>query len=296
MSVEGIQSDSSEVASEEVLNSEVQPEQVQETKAEPEKPKIDDKLSSKFAALSRKEKAIRQQELQLKQQMQQWQQQLEAERQEKEKLKQEYEQYRTSMKNSPLQKLQEEGFSFEDLTNMQLNEQNPTPEMLIKRTKAELEQSYKSEIEALKRQIEETEKKKQEEAESRTVEQYKRQINDHISVNADKYEMITMNEASELVFEVAEQYYNQEGRLLSVEEAADYTEKYLEEEARRLMNAKKLQQQLGQPPKNNSEPPKKEASMTLSNNLSTEVPVGNQKKLSRDEEIEAAAKLLRWET
>jgi hypothetical protein len=167
MSVEGLQGESapdlglstaesnSEVsASETAENSENQQEQI----VKPEEPKspIDEKIASKFAALSRKEKQIRQREAQVSQQMQQFQAQMEAMKAENAKIKQEYEQYRQGIKLSPLQKLQEEGLSFDDLTNMQLNEQNPTAEMLIKRSK----QEAMSEIEKLRKELAE-EKEKQ---------------------------------------------------------------------------------------------------------------------------------------
>lgn len=311
MSVEGLQGDSapelglsaglSENVTEsnsEDLGSEAAPKTPEPEKIA-EKSPLDEKLSSKFAALSRKEKMLKQRETQVSQQMQQFQQQMEAMKAENAKLKQEYEQYRQGIKSSPLQKLQEEGLSFDDLTNMQLNEQNPTPEMLIKRTKqeamSEIEKLRKELAEEKARQAEEK-KRQEEEAETKTVEQYKSQLAEHVEANAEKYELITLNEASDLVFQVAEEYYNSEGRLLSAEEAADYTEKYLEEKAKKLLNAKKFQKQQAIPPKKAiSEGVKKEASQTLSNDLSTEVPVGSSKKLTREQEIEEAAKLIRWE-
>lgn len=311
MSLEGTEGESasdlglsSTDSNSESTNSEVQTEETSETPEQivkPEEPKspIDEKIASKFAALSRKEKQIRQREMQVSQQMQQFQQQMEAMKAENAKIKSEYEQYRQGIKLSPLQKLQEEGLSFDDLTNMQLNEQNPTPEMLIKRSK----QEAMSEIEKLRKELaDEREKqladrkRQEEEAETKTVEAYKEQLNNFVVANPDKYELITLNEASDLVFQVAEEYYNSEGRLLSAEEAADYTEKYLEDKAKKLLNAKKFQKQPVQAPKKaNSDGVKKEVSQTLSNDLSTEVPVGSSRKLSRDEEIEQAAKQIRWE-
>lgn len=311
MSVEGLQGDSapdlglSNTSSEtEQENSENLGAESASPKAEPEKivekSPLDEKLSSKFAALSRKEKMLKQRETQVSQQMQQYQQQMEAMKAENAKMKQEHEQYRQAMKTNPLPKLQEEGLSFDDLTNMQLNEQNPTAEMLIKRSK----QEAMSEIEKLRKELADEREKQAKakadadaEAETKTVEQYKSQLTEHVEANAEKYELITLNEASDLVFQVAEEYYNSEGRLLSAEEAADYTEKYLEEKAKKLLNAKKFQkQQVPAPKKPQSDGVKKEVSQTLSNDLSTEVPVGYSKKLSRDEEIEQAAKQIRWET
>ena len=267
---------------------------------EPVKPAVDEKLSAKFAALSRKEKQLKQQESQWRQQQQSLSQQMSELKSENEKMKREYEEYRKNIKTSPLQAMEKEGYSFEQLTEMQMNNQNPTPEMLIKQMRSELESGYKSELEALKQQIASEKQQQQEAAETQTVTHYKSQINEQVASNPDKYELISLNEASDLVFQVATEFYESEGRILSAEEAADFTEKYLEEEAKKVLNAKKFKAQQFKPksdlPSSKGPTLQKEKSQTLSNDLSTEVPVSTSRKLTRDEEIEAAAKLLRWES
>lgn len=272
-----------------------------EASAEPQKPQIDEKVARQFAALSRKEKAIKQQEAQWRQQQQSLAQQMAEIKAENERMKREYEEYRKNIKTAPLKALEQEGLTFEQLTEMQLNGQNPTPEMLIKQMRAELETGYKSELEALKQQLAEKEAKQREEQESQTVQHYKSQISEHVTTNPDKYELINLNEASDLVFQVATEFYESEGRILSAEEAADFTEKYLEEEAKKVLNAKKFKAQQFKPksetqPGDKSQTLQKEKSQTLSNDLSTEVPVGSSRKLTREQEIEEAAKLLRWES
>jgi len=262
---------------------------------EPPKP-LEDKLSSKFAALTRKEKAIKARESELVKQQNDYAKQLEAIKAENEKLKQEFEGYKRSIKESPLKKLEEEGLTFEQLTDMQLNNQNPTPEMLIQRVRSELESAYKADLESLKAQLAEKERKQQEDVESRTINQYKAQIGEHVTGNMDKYELLNITydkeAASDLIYEVAEQFYNAEGRLLSVEEAADYAEKYLEEEAKKLTQAKKFKpQQPVTPAKQQSD---KKQSMTLSNQLATEVPRGTSRKMTRDEEIAQVAKTIKF--
>ena len=289
-------------ATEQTLNifkTEENAEQV-EKPVEPQPPKIDDKLSSKFAALSRKEKQLKQQEQQWRQQQQTLSQQMAEIKAENEKMKREYEEYRKNIKAAPLKAMEQEGYTFEQLTEMQLNNQNPTPEMMMKQMRAELESGYKLELEQLKKQIADEKLQQQEAAESQTVQHYKSQIGEHISGNPDKYELINLNEASDLVFQVATEFYESEGRILSAEEAADFTEKYLEEEAKKVLNAKKFKAQQFKPksdlPGEKLQALQKEKSQTLSNDLSTEVPVGSSKKLTREQEIEAAAKLLRWES
>lgn len=305
MSVEGSEGQSAPIA--DVQSSEVIPSAQSEisgevaAKPEAEQPKtLDDKLSSKFAALSRKEKAIKLQELQFRQNQQAMQQQLAEIKSENERIKKEFESYRTGVKQTPLQKLQEEGVSFDDLTTMQMNDQNPTPEMLIKRVRQELETGYQSQFDALKKQLAEEKQKTEQELESRTVTQYKQQIKQHAEANDDKYELVNLHGKHEDAYEVIEEIYKTEDRILTIDEALDYVEQHLTNEANKILKAKKFQaravpqaqkplsDKLGSPSANNS--------MTLSNNLSAEVPKGSSKQLTWEQQKEEAAKLLRWET
>lgn len=275
----------------------------QDQQVENSKKPLDEKLSSKFAALSRKEKmlkqqesAFKQQESMFKQQQSEFQKQLDAIKAENEKLKAEYEQYRTGVRKNPLKKLQEEGYDFDKLTEMQLNDQNPTPEMLLERAKQELESGYKSEIEKMRAEFAEKEKlaaEAAEKAELEAQEEIKQNLQQEIKLfttqNADQYELINLNNAHSAVYDVIEHFYEQNGRILSVQEAADFTEKYFEEAANELLKAKKLNRQ--QPVKQSD----KKESFTLSNNMSTEVPRGNTRRLSREEEIQEIAKSIVWE-
>lgn len=266
---------------------------------------IDEKLSSKFAALSRKEKLLKQQEMQFKQQEiqlkqkdQEYQNSISSMKAELEKIKSEFEQYRTGIKQNPLKHLQAEGYDFDKLTEMQLNDQNPTPEMMLERAKKELESGYKSEIEKMRAELAEKEKSAQEAAEKAELEaqekirtDYQTEINAYLEQNAEKYELINLNNAQSIVYDVVEQFYDEHQRILTLEEAADFTEKYLEEEANKLLKAKKFNK-LQQPQKQQSEP---KESFTLSNDMSTQVPRGDVRKLSREEEIQEIAKKLVWE-
>lgn len=275
-----------QVASTEVAVSGVKPETVKT-----EAPKIDDRLSGKFAALSRKEKALKQQEVQLKSQASQF----EATQRELADIKRQFESYKLSLKNEPFKVLQEDaGLDYEALTNIQMNEQNPTPEMQIKRLRQEMESGFKAEIAELKKALADKDDKQQKDTEERFVTNYKSQINDVVAQNGEKYELININEAQSLVFEVAEEFYKTEGRVLSIEEAADYVERHLEDEAKRQLQAKKLG--FIKTAKPQSDVSDKSPSVTLSNNLQAELPKPQTKSLSREESLAEAAKLLRWET
>jgi hypothetical protein len=305
MSVEGISG--GESAAQEAVaqapQAEVSGEQTQEvqTPPAPQEPqnKFDDKVAAKFAALSRKEKAIKAQEQALKQRETELMNRLKEKEAEAEKYRTEHENYRNSIKASPLQKLQEDyGLTFEDLTKMELNDRNPTPEMLIKKSQTEVESKLTAKIEALEKALAEKEEKALQEQEDRTVKTYKKQIADMVTTDTDRYELINVNydaqSAADEIYEIIElKYKESEGEvILSTDEAADYLENYLLNLAKKNLNAKKLAAQSAPKPQPTSE---KQESVTLSNTLSAEVPKGSSKVLSRDEEIELASKLLRWE-
>lgn len=260
---------------------------------EPQKPAVDERLAKQFAALSRKEKQIKQQEAQFKLQQQTLQQERDTARADNERLKQEFDGYRSSIKSSPLQKLREEhGYDFETLTKMQLNDENPTSEMLLDRKANDLETKLTAKIEALEKALAEKEQKVEQEQMDRALNQVKRNITEHLGANPDKYELTTLNGQEHEVFNVIEVMYETHGKLLSVEEAADYVEKYLEDEANKIFKAKKFAARAPAPktPALSEKP----ASVTLSNNLQAEVPLSNKKVLSRDEQIAEAAKVIKW--
>lgn len=257
---------------------------------------IDDKISRQFAALSRKEKAVKAEREAFKQKEAELSQRLAELEKKLSSRDQEFESYRTGIKTSPLQKLEEEGIDFETLTQMQLNDRNPTPEMLIKRSEKKLETELNAKIEALTKQLAEEKAKIEQQAEERTVAAYRKQISEFVGKDSDKYELINLNyapdDAANEIFDIIEMQYNKSGQqvMLSIDEAADYLEAYLTEQASKNLKAKKFA--AAPQPKLNSE---KMESKTLSNELSAEIPKGNSRVLSREEEIEEAAKLIRWE-
>lgn len=256
----------------------------------PAKPQTDDKFASKFAALARKEKEIREHN----QRFMSEKQKLDADKAEMAKWKAEQQSEKERLigeiKSNPLKWLQENtGYDFESLTKMQLNEQNPTPEMLIKRTREELESGYKKELEALRQSMKDKEEQEEKTKYEQTVTGFKSQIADYVEANADTYELIKMNDAQDLVFDVIQEYYQESGKILSIEEAAKHTEEHLETEARKVLEAKKFKQT----PKQPSEPAKQGAP-TLSNTLAAEVPTTGKKRMSREESIANAAKIIRW--
>ena len=279
------------------------PEMVQEGQQstenqQPAKPeiKVDEKFASKFAALTRKEKEIAAARKLHEQQMSEFKQQQAEIQKMREEIEQEKQSWKSKLKQNPLKALEEEGFSFEDLNNIALNDSNPTVEMQIRRLQEEMDSKYSRELAELKKQLQE-----KEESEARTnLERqqiaYKRSLEETIDQNVEKYELSSLykGDAVQLAYEVTEEYYNEHKKVLSVEEALDLVEAYFEDEASKVLAAKKLAAKSaskGQEPQSQSG---KKESVTISNSMAAEVPRNGSRTLSREESLKEAAKLIRF--
>jgi hypothetical protein len=276
-------------------------------KVEPAK----DQFSVKFAALSRKEKEVKQREAAIAKRMAE----VEARAKEYEEKSKSERSLEQEIKENPLKFLREKyGYDFEQLAAMQLNDENPTYDMKLERRTKEIEEKALSRIEQLEKALKEKEEREVKEQYERSVSAYKAEIKAEVEANADAYELIQANDAYDLVFQVAEQHYNntaeyeegtaeydeagnvvkpgiivKPGKILSTKEAAEAVEMHLEERAKEILKLKKFNKA-----STNKEPVKKEAAPTLSNTLASEVPQNGRRPLSNEEELAEAAKLIRW--
>lgn len=256
----------------------------------PEAPIKVDPFAPKFAALTRRDKEIREREKAL----QTAQKQIETEKAELAKWRDERAKdtsdYKTKLKANPLAFLQEHEIPFDELVQMQLNDGRVTPEKLVQQMKAELDSKYSKELEELKKNL----KEKEESAETAKLEQiretFKTQITDFVENNKDTYELVHFEQAQQLVFDVIETHYQETGRILKIEEAAKATEEHLEEELKKRTALKKFQ--TSKPPEAK---PDSKAAPTLSNTMSSEVPTSGTKRMSNEESLKQAAKLIRWD-
>ena len=270
-----------------------------------EKPQIDPQFASKFAALTRKEKAVREREAAIKAQQAELESLKKQLEEQSGKLKSDEGSLASRLKNEPLKVLSEMGLTFEDLSQIVLNEGNPTPEMLIKRTRQELEAATKSELEKTKQELEEFKKsllEKEKQAEEAKVNeaktQYLTELTEFINETKndsgdDKYELIKSNDSVQLVYDVVEAYYEETGKILSMQEAADHVEAELEERAKSILELKKFKQ-ASKPIEQVEE--KKETAPTLSNALASQSSQKVERKLSKEESLREAAKLIRWDS
>lgn len=262
-----------------------------EVKPDAEKPaeekKPDDFLAPKFAALTRKEKEIRAKETAIKQR----EAELEQKLKDMEAKLAESQAFQTKLKESPLSTLRDQGLTFQQLAEMQLNEENPSVEVQLKRMKAELESKTLGEVEALKKMLADKEQAQAQKAYDDAVAAYKGQLDEYVSQNAEKYELILANDATDLLLTVAEQYFETHKKVPDMSEVADAVEAHFEEEAKKIFELKKFKKQTSNPKPNET----KGTAPTLSNTDAATVPKSGGLKLNDEESKREAAKLIKWE-
>jgi hypothetical protein len=263
-----------------------------EAAPEPEPKK--DFLAPKFAALSRKEKEVREKERAIKAQLAEFEKQR-SEFESKSKSAADGESaLLAEMRKNPLKFMEKHGLTFEQLTEMQLNDQNPTMEMQMAQMRAELKAEMEETYGKLSESLKEKEEREANEKYQAAVNGYKAEMTTFVSANPDKYELILANDATDLLLETAEAYFAEtqaqgNPRVPTYEEVADAVEAHFEEQAKQILKLKKFN--TAQKP----EPgPSKQTAPTLSNSQSAELPKSGTKRLTDEESKREAAKLIRW--
>lgn len=252
----------------------------------------DQEFARKFAALSRQEREMRE-----------MREQIEADRNAVEEMKKQYaanEELKKQLKYNPLKTLEEAaGYKFDDLTKFAMNGGDVTTETKMEMMRRELEEKFGSELEGIRSQYEEAEKNKAEAQQAAAEQNFIEEIQDTITSTKSedgtlKYEFIAAQNASDIVFDVVEQHYNETGTILEIDEAAEEVERYLEEEALKLLKLSKLSNRLA--PDSPSKKPVSagQGSPTLSNDLASQSPKRSMR-LTKEQSLSEAAKLLRWE-
>ena len=248
-----------------------------------------DQFASKFAALSRKEKALRDRESEYESKFEEMERRLaeyEAQSQEPEV------DWEHMLRNDPLRALEEAGLGYDKLTELALNDGKLTPDMQLAAMRQELENDYQRKFEELEERLNAKEQSEVESYYDSVQENFQDEIAGVVMSDPDRFELVQASEASALVYDVIEEHYNETGRVLDIEEAADAVESYLEEEAGKLMKLKKLSSRLG------IDPRELEAmeQVTLSNDHSAQVNYEGANRMLSDEESKArAARMLQWE-
>lgn len=221
--------------------------------------KEQERLSPRFAALAKREKAIQREQQAAKAR--------EAQLLERETLIKQKEDWVTNAKMDPLKALEALGLTYQEVTDFILNGNKPSPENEI--------QAVRKEINAWKKQQEDAAKKAQEEAQLRAkaeveekISKFKEGLNEFIGKNPEKYELIHLNDASDLVYDTIERHWNDTGKILKMDEACDMVEDFFDkDQVEKLLKAKKIQAKLN-PVVKKDDTKEVKKTVTLSNDLS----------------------------
>lgn len=254
------------------------PQSGEEEKKEEAPKKEETPLSAKFAALAKKEKAL------IRQQQEQKARESERETEynkrdlefkaREEKIKSATELWDTD----PLAALEKMGYSYQKLTDMILSGEKTAkrePEDPIQFAK-KIEEKLRKEFadkdaarEEATRKSQEDSKKQQAADVDRALSLFREEIGEHLTSNADDYELTTLYGQQDLIVETVQEFFDKHKRVLSVKEAADMVERYLYDEAQKALKTKKLTKQ--QTPKEEKAAEKKAESApqskTLNNNM-----------------------------
>lgn len=261
--------------------------------ATPEAPKEDpqERVERQILLLTKKEREVQRQFQTLKQQQQQLADAM--------KEIEEYRSIKQKAKTDPLAFNKHFGIEYKQLTDQILNDERPTPEMLIG--------TLKEEIEALKAEKSKEREEQDRQQREQLVNTFKEGIKDYVQSNADKYELIQAFGAHDQIFSMIHNHWKETGgheggEYLPVSTVAEYLESQMEQEAKKLLSLKKLSPKMeakveaALESKESSGDASKTAPKTLTNTLASQgaqpAPARNYKR--DDESLQEAAKLLRW--
>ena len=268
-------------------------EEVEQSLEEAREPEKSDDFSRKFAALSRREKEIRAKEAEYDKRIAELEERLGSFGKKPEPEPELPIEYR--LKKDPLRALEDMGLSYDKLTELALNDGKLTPEMQMRLMREELEGDYKKKFEELENRLLEKEKSDEQRRYDDIQRGFQNEIEDFVESNSDKYELIQANEANDIIYDVIEEHYNDTGRILDIEEAAEAVENYLEEEAEKIFRLGKFRSKFGIENDFEQEESPRQSQVTLSNAMSAQANERVGRKLSDEESKALAAKMLKWD-
>lgn len=219
-------------------------EQTQSTEEKPAQPST---ASQEYQLLARKERQLRQQSQQIQQQNKAKEQQWATEKANLEARLAELEKNtisRQRLKEQPFDVLNDEGITYDEITQQAMDNQQKNPRY----------ESYIRKLEAKIQKLEQDGQRRDTEAQESSTRQYKAAIT-QITTDAKQlidtdpnFEMIKATNSVKDVVELIEVTYKQDGRVMTVEEAALEVEQYLLDESIKLANTKKVKERIAVKP------------------------------------------------
>jgi prefoldin subunit 5 len=201
--------------------------------------------ANRFSFLAKKEAAIVKQRHELKAQMEA----LSTQRSEVEKLRAEIEQAKgrkASYRSNPLAALEDAGLSYKELTDFILNNNTVSTESQIKALQDKIDE-VESARQRDHQEREELSKRQAAEREVQVIAEFKNEISNFISSKKDDYELTNLYDSSDLVYDTVEAYFEKTSKVLSIPEACQLVETYLEKQVEKSLQTKKLGQKFQKP-------------------------------------------------
>ncbi len=280
----------------------------------------DDKIGSKFAALTRKERQVvaKQQELKAEEakiaeskvkaesELTSERAKIAAERAELVEQRKEVTEFHSLKKLNPLEAMAKLGFTYDQITDAVLNDGKPSPERVLERKAKEMEDKFeafrKEQAEkeaAIEKAKEERVLKAAEEEKAalsaeqdKLIKDFKTGISSHISSNVANYELINENysteQAEEIIYAVVVEHLartSQEGKatVLNAKEASDLVEAYLEKQIERNLATNKFKAKVSPIAAPTASPSKEDESATSSKaDAITPSPTETKKTITND--------------
>jgi hypothetical protein len=246
--------------------------------AQPE-PKEDSRMSERFAALARQEERNRAERLSMKEDQEKFS---------------EYNKLKESVSSNPMAALEHLGIDLDALIMASLGGDAPQEEIdPLSKLQQDFE-SYKDQQIREREEVKAAQESAQQESLDQAVESHKQSIVQELQDNSDKYELIALNNANDLVWEVTEAHYNEHGEVLTPSQAADLVEAHLDEQFQKMVNSRKVKEPIEEieAPEQNKIISSKTLTSAMSSNT-PQVQVSN-KPVTMEESKRRAAALLKW--
>jgi hypothetical protein len=151
-----------------------------------------------------------------------------------------------SVKASPKKALEMLGLSYDELTQSMLQDGAIPPEAQIRKLDEKFEQFKTEQVKAEEQRLLD-EKKNAEANEQKIISDFKGQITQYIKDNAQRYELTQFEEQQDLVFAVIDEQYTRTldpatgiGKIMSIQEAADKVELFLEQKETKRKELNKI--------------------------------------------------------
>ena len=240
----------------------IQTEVSQELPTAPEQPQ--EKASDKFTWLARKEAGI----VKAKQALRAEMDAVAKQKAEIEGLRKEIEaaqSKKSSYRSNPLAVLEDHGLTYKELTDYILNNNTVSTESQIQALHERIEQQEKQR-ELERQDLLRKEQEKYAQREAQVISEFKDEIGNFVKRESDKYELTHLYDSQDLVYDTVEEFFNKTGKVLSIPEACDLVEAYLEKQVEKSLATKKLSTKVApKAPEESRSPVRDQPRRTLSN-------------------------------